>query len=298
MPKVVSVRFKPVTKVYYFDPEDFTDLDAGDRVIVETARGVEMGAVVSPVHEVSKSDLKGSLKQVIRKATPVELVQAQQYRTEEPAALQTCTELATNLKLPIKILEADYNFDGSRLTFSFVSEQRIDFRELVKELARTLRTRIEMKQVGARDETKVFDGYGRCGRPLCCSSWLTDFHPVSIRMAKRQGLPLAPSEISGLCGRLLCCLAYEDDFYAEMREKLPRVNSRVKTETGEIGKVRGVNVLKESLLLQMEETETYLELPVSEVEVLVADRSKVGGKKSKPRDKTQASDDDNGQLDD
>lgn len=283
MPKVVSVRFKPVTKVYFFDPLNFTDLNVDDRVIVETARGIEMGVVASPVHSVPKSELKGKLKQVIRKATPVELIQSEKYRAQEPEAKEKCVEVVKKMKLPIKVLEADYNFDGSRLTFSFVSEQRIDFRELVKELARALRTRIEMKQVGARDETKVYDGYGRCGRPLCCSSWLTDFHPVSIRMAKRQGLPLAPSEISGQCGRLLCCLAYEDNFYAEMREKLPRVNSRVKTETGEIGKVRGVNVLKESLLLQMEENETYVELPVSELEVLVADKSKVSGKKPKSK---------------
>jgi len=293
MPKVVSVRFKPVTKVYFFDPLDFTDLNVDDRVIVETARGTEMGMVTSPVRDVPNSELKGKLKQVARMATPVDLIQAEKYRAEEPAAKEKCIELVQKMKLPIKVLEADYNFDGSRLTFSFVSEQRIDFRDLVKELARALRTRIEMKQVGARDETKVFDGYGRCGRQLCCSSWLTDFHPVSIRMAKRQGLPLAPSEISGLCGRLLCCLAYEDDFYAEMREKLPRVNSRVKTEKGEIGKVRGVNVLKESLLLQMEETESYLELPVNQVEALVADKSKIGGKKSKSRQK-QADDNNNG----
>jgi cell fate regulator YaaT (PSP1 superfamily) len=289
MPQVVSVRFKPVTKVYFFDPLNFADLNVDDRVIVETARGTEMGVVTSPVHSVPKSDLKGKLKQVVRKATPVELIQAEKFHAQEPAAKEKCIELVKKMNLPIKILEADYNFDGSRLTFSFVSEQRIDFRELVKELARALRTRIEMKQVGARDETKVYGGYGRCGRQLCCSSWLTDFHPVSIRMAKRQGLPLAPSEISGLCGRLLCCLAYEDDFYAEMREKLPRVNSRVKTETGEVGKVRGVNVLKETLLLQMEESEAYQELPVGEVEVLVTDKSKVGdGKKSKSRRKKRS----------
>jgi cell fate regulator YaaT (PSP1 superfamily) len=293
MPKVVGVKFKPVTKIYFFDPLNFTNLVVDDRVIVETARGIEMGIVAQPVHDVPNSELKGKLKQVIRKATPVELVQAETYRAEEPVAKEKCAELAKNMNLPLKVIEADYNFDGSRLTFSFVSEQRIDFRELVKELARALRTRIEMKQVGARDETKVYEGYGRCGRPLCCSSWLTDFHPVSIRMAKRQGLPLAPSEISGLCGRLLCCLAYEDDFYAEMREKLPRVNSRVKTESGEIGKVRGVNVLKESLLLQMEETETYLELPVAEVEPLVTVQTKIGGKKQKPQHKKYAEDDDN-----
>jgi len=177
------------------------------------------------------------------------------------------------MNIPIKVLEAEYSFDGSRLLFSFVSEQRVDFRDLVKELARSLRTRIEMKQVGARDETKILDGYGRCGRRLCCSSWLTEFHPVSIRMAKLQGLPLAPAEISGLCGRLLCCLAYEDEMYAEIKKTLPKVGSQVKTPQGAIGIIRGLNILKEALLLEIEGSDAYTEIPVGEVQVL-ADESK------------------------
>ena len=284
MPNVVGVRFQPVTKVYFFDPDKITDLEVDDRVIVETSRGTEMGIVTQPIHEVPNKEIKSKLKQVIRKATPVDLVEAEKYRAREPAALDKCQELIQKLELPIKALEACYNFDGSRLVFSFVSEQRIDFRELVKELARSLRTRIEMKQVGARDETKVYDGYGRCGRRLCCSSWLTDFHPVSIRMAKRQSLPLAPSEISGICGRLLCCLAYEDDFYAEMSEKLPRINSRVQTKQGVIAKIRGVNILRETLLLEMdtEEGETYMEVPANEVEP-IKDKAQPPQKKHKNR---------------
>jgi len=271
MPKVVGVRFRAVTKVYYFDPAELTDLTLADRIIVETSRGIEMGAVVQPIHEVPAEEIKSKLKQVIRKATPIDLVQAEKYRTEEPQALEKCRSLVKEMNAPLKVLEADYNFDGSRLAFSFVSEQRIDFRDLVKELARSLRTRIEMKQVGARDETKVLNGYGRCGRPLCCSSWLTDFHSVSIRMAKKQNLPLAPSEISGLCGRLLCCLAYEEQFYTEMTEKMPKINSRVKTKEGIIAKVRGLNVLKETVLLEIEPEEedavvTYQEVPANEVE--------------------------------
>lgn len=268
MPKVIGVRFRAVTKVYYFDPHKFKELEIDDRVIVETTRGTEMGVIVQPIHDVPSSKLKGKLKQVIRKATPVDLLQAEKYKAQEPLALEKCKRLVKEMKLPIKVLQADYNFDGSRLIFSFVSEQRIDFRDLAKELARSFRTRIEMKQVGARDETKFLDGYGRCGRRLCCSSWLTDFHTVSIRMAKRQNLPLAPSEISGICGRLLCCLAYEDEFYAEMSEKLPRVNSRVKTKQGAIGKVRGVNALKETVLLEVEvdEGQTYIEVAANEVE--------------------------------
>ncbi|MBN1995411.1 MAG: stage 0 sporulation family protein [Anaerolineae bacterium] len=268
MPNVVGVRFRPTTKIYYFDPGEYTDLAIDDRVIVETSRGTEMGLIILPPQRVSKDELKGSLKQVVRKATPVDLVEAEKYRAKEPEALEKCKALAKEMKLPIKVLEADYNFDGSRLVLSFFSEQRVDFRDLAKELGRSLRTRIEMKQIGARDETKILNGHGRCGRRLCCSSWLTDFHPVSIRMAKRQSLPLAPSEISGICGRLLCCLAYEDDFYAEITQQLPRVNSRVKTQQGVLAKVRGVNVLKETLLLEVEaeDGETYIEVAASEVE--------------------------------
>jgi cell fate regulator YaaT (PSP1 superfamily) len=278
MPKVVGVRFRPTTKVYYFDPHKFTILEVDDRIIVETSRGTEMGIIAIPIQDVSENEIKGKLKQVVRKATAVDLLQAEKYKAQEPVALEKGTELAKELNLPIKVLQADYNFDGSRLVLSFISEQRVDFRDLVKELARSLRTRIEMKQVGARDETKILDGYGRCGRRLCCSSWLTDFHPVSIRMAKRQSLPLAPSEISGLCGRLLCCLAYEDEFYAEMTKKLPRVNARVKTEQGVVAKVRGVNVLKETVLLEMDDNEAYLEVAANQVEV-VADKSKAKRKK-------------------
>jgi cell fate regulator YaaT (PSP1 superfamily) len=280
MPKVIGVRFRVVTKVYYFDPHKFNGLEIDDRVIVETARGTEMGVIVQSIHDVPNSKLKGKLKQVIRKATPVDLLQAEKYKAQEPMALEKCKRLAKEMELPIKVLQADYNFDGSRLVFSFVSEQRIDFRDLAKELARSFRTRIEMKQVGARDETKILDGYGRCGRRLCCSSWLTDFHTVSIRMAKRQSLPLAPSEISGICGRLLCCLAYEDEFYTQMSEILPRVNSRVKTKQGAIGKVRGVNALKETVLLEVEveEGESYIEVAANEVEP-VTDKPKTTRKK-------------------
>lgn len=278
MPQVVGVRFRPVTKVYYFDPDKNEPLGEEDFVIVETSRGIELGAVILPPHEVPKSEIKGKLKRVIRRATPVDLLQAEEYRSREPAALETCAELAQKLNLPLKVLQAEYSFDGSRLLFSFTAEQRVDFRELVKELARALKARIEMKQVGARDETKILDGYGRCGRRLCCSSWLTEFHPVSIRMAKRQSLPLSPSEISGLCGRLLCCLAYEDGFYAEAKERLPRVNSQVKTAQGLNAIVRGINVIKETILLETEgDDETFLEVKADEVTLIESEK----GKKSK-----------------
>ncbi len=268
MPTVVGIRFRPVTKTYYFDPLPFEHLQKDDRVIVETSRGIELGVVSMPPHEVPKEEIKSRLKRVMRPANPVDLLQAEQFRAEEITALEKCQQLSREQNLPIKVLQAEYSFDGTRLLFSFVSEQRVDFRELVKELARTLRTRIEMKQVGARDETKILDGYGRCGRPLCCSSWLTEFHPVSIRMAKLQGLPLAPAEISGQCGRLLCCLAYENDMYGDIKKSLPKIGSMVKTAQGANAIVRGLNILKEAVLLETEGSEIYTEVSAQEVQVL------------------------------
>ena len=274
MPQIVGVRFRPVTKVYYFDPGPIEDLDIDTRVIVETSRGTELGTVVQDAREVTSKEIKGKLKQIVRKATPVDLLQAEQYRSQEAASLDKCNELAKKLNIPLKALGADYSFDGSRLMFSFIAEQRVDFRDLVKELSRAFETRIEMKQVGARDGTKIMDGYGRCGRRLCCSSWLTEFHPVSIRMAKNQGLPLAPAEISGLCGRLLCCLAYENEQYEEIRKSLPRVNWQVTTEKGIVGVVRGLNIIKETVLLELEGQDNYVEMPADEVEVLTPDSKK------------------------
>ena len=293
MPSIVGVRFRPVTKVYYFDPRPFTDLEVDTRVIVETSRGMEMGTVAQPITDVPKSEIKGKLKKVVRKATPVDLLQAEEYRTQEEEAAEKCNDMAKDMKIPIKVLKADYNFDGSRLVFSFAAEQRVDFRDLVKALSRIFETRIEMKQVGARDETKLIDGYGRCGRRLCCSSWLTEFHPVSIRMAKNQGLPLAPAEISGLCGRLLCCLAYENEQYQEIKKTLPRVNSQVKTPDGVIGVVRGLNVIKETLLLKTEEQDNYVEVAADEVEVISKSSKKSGSKKSGKSKDNQNDDNEN-----
>lgn len=282
MPTVVGIRFRPVTKIYYFDPSPYDHLQKDDRVIVETSRGIELGVIALPPHEVSKEEIKSKLKKVIRPATPVELLQAEHFRAQEEVALEKCKQLVKEMEVPIKMLEAEYSFDGSRLVFAFVSEQRVDFRDLVKELARSLRTRIEMKQVGARDETKILDGYGRCGRRLCCSSWLTEFHPVSIKMAKLQSLPLAPAEISGLCGRLLCCLAYEDNMYAEIKKTLPKVGSQVKTAQGANAIIRGLNILKEALILEVEGMEHYTEVSVSEVNLL-REEAKPGQEKKQPQ---------------
>ena len=274
MPLIVGVRFKPVTKIYYFDPTGIEELHLTSRVIVETARGLEMGTVIQPPHEVPHSEIKGKLKGVIRRATPLDLLQVERYRAEEAPALETCAQLVKEMGISIRVVSADYNFDGSRLVFSFVSEQRIDFRDLVKALSNRLNTRIEMKQVGARDETKILDGYGRCGRRLCCSSWLTEFHPVSIRMAKTQDLPLAPAEISGLCGRLLCCLAYENDQYIQIKERLPKIGALVKTKEGEQGEVQGINVIKETALLRLNEEGDFREIAADELEVIQEGKAK------------------------
>jgi cell fate regulator YaaT (PSP1 superfamily) len=264
MPTIVGVRFRPVAKIYYFDPSSQQQLALNDYVIVETSRGAELGSIAIPPRSVSKNDIKGKLKRILRRATPVDLLEAQEYRAKEPAVLTQTNELAKKMGLSMKIIEAEYNFDGTRLLLSFISEQRIDFRELVKELSQSLKTRIEMKQVGARDETKILDGYGRCGRQLCCSSWLTEFHPVSIRMAKQQDLPLAPAEISGVCGRLLCCLAYENDLYTEIKKKLPKVGTQVKTKQG-VATVRGLNIITETVIVQLDENEAPFELQATEV---------------------------------
>jgi cell fate regulator YaaT (PSP1 superfamily) len=264
MPEIVGVRFKAVTKVYYFGPGDFRDLAKNDPVIVETMRGEELGWVEIPLKTVPDEEIKGKLKPVVRRANPVDLAQMEEHRRREGQALDRCRQKAAELGLPMKVIRAEYGFDGRRLLFAFTSEQRVDFRELVRVLARSFKTRIEMKQIGARDEAKLIGGYGRCGRELCCSTWLTEFHPVSIKMAKQQDLPLAPSEISGLCGRLLCCLAYENEQYVGFRQSVPKVGTQVVTPQGE-GVIVGLNVLTESALVELQ-NELTVEVKASEVQ--------------------------------
>lgn len=255
MPKIVGVRFKQAGKIYYFDPTGFEDLETGDYVIVETARGVEAGQVIIPPMEVPAERVPSALKPIQRRADWRDLTQMEHYRLQEPRALAIAREKVTERGLPMKLVRAEYNFDGSHLTIFFTAEKRVDFRELVRDLAKALRTRVELRQVGVRDEAKLLDGYGRCGRRLCCSSWLSDFTPVSIRMAKQQDLPLNPSEISGLCGRLLCCLTYENEYYALVKEKLPQVGAKVRTPHGP-GKVIGVNVIRETVTVELDSEAT------------------------------------------
>lgn len=251
MPLVIGVRFNPATKVYYFDPTGFEDVAAGDYVVVETARGEEVGKVVIPPRQVAEQEIVGQLKKVCRRATALDLTQLVYYQHKEQEALARCREKVQEHNLPMKIVRAEYNYDGSRLVFFFAAEKRIDFRQLVQDLARVFRARIELRQIGVRDEAKLMGGIGKCGLSLCCHSWLTDFSPVSIKLAKQQDLPLSPMEISGVCGRLLCCLAYEKDYYAEMRGKLPKYGDVIDTPHGR-GKVIEVNVIKESVTVELE----------------------------------------------
>jgi cell fate regulator YaaT (PSP1 superfamily) len=266
MPLVVGVAFRQVTKVYYFDATGHEDLQPGGFVIVETSRGRTMGQVVLAPHEVPQSEISGVLKPVVRRATAWDRVQADQMAHEEPTALAICRQHAAASGIDMKVVAAEYAFDGSSLVVYFTAEQRIDFRNLVHNLAQVLRTRVEMRQVGVRDEAKFLGGFGRCGREQCCASWLREFTPVSIKMAKQQDLPLDASEVSGVCGRLLCCLSYENDFYTEARKEMPRINSILMTPQGP-GKVKQVHVLANSVTVQVEgpnDTRLMVEVPASE----------------------------------
>jgi cell fate regulator YaaT (PSP1 superfamily) len=264
MPEVVGVRFREAGKIYYFDPTEFEDLKVGTYVIVDTARGEDVGQVAVAPNQVADSELVGQLKGILRPAEPWDLLRMQHFRDREEQALEKCRQKVAEHGLPMKVIKAEYNFDGSRLVFYFTAEKRVDFRKLVRELAKTFRSRIELKQVGVRDEAKMTGDLGCCGRPLCCTSFLCEFDPVSIKMAKQQDLPLSPMEISGICGRLLCCLAYENDYYAEVKKRLPKVGHVVATSYGS-GKVTGINVLKETLSVDLGR-ETTVEISAEELE--------------------------------
>lgn len=266
MPLVVGVAFQPVTKVYYFDPAGHDDLQAGERVVVDTARGRTLGQVVFPPREVAPSEISGTLKPVVRRATAWDMVQRDQLAHKEPQVRLTCQQRADALKLDMKVINVEYSLDGSSVVVYFTADQRIDFRNLVHDLSQVLHTRVEMRQVGVRDQAKQLGGYGRCGRPLCCASWLREFAPVSIKMAKTQDLPLNTSEVSGVCGRLLCCLSYENDLYAEARQRMPKINSIIETPQGP-GKVKQLNMLRNAVTVQIEgpgETMQYVEVMLPE----------------------------------
>ncbi|MEI6777357.1 MAG: regulatory iron-sulfur-containing complex subunit RicT [Chloroflexales bacterium] len=265
MPIVVGVRFKDSGKTYYFDPCDL-ELVQGDYVIVDTARGLELAKVAYAGRDVTDSEVIGDLKPVLRRADSTDLERQRLLQTRHEDVLARCAEKIREHSLPMSLVKAEYSFDGSRLTFYFTADKRVDFRVLVRDLARTFKSRIELRQIGPRDEAKLLGGIGPCGRVLCCASFLPDYARVSIKMAKDQDLPLNPAKISGVCGRLLCCLSYEHEQYGEMRGDLPRRGTWVQTPDGS-GEVIGQHVLKQQLIVQLSSSgmiETY-DLSVVEV---------------------------------
>ena len=251
MEKIVGIRFRNAGKIYYFSPENL-ELQVGMHAIVETARGVEMGTVMIGPREVSEQSVVQPLKPVIRIATEQDEKQAEKNREKEKEAFKICLEKIAKHQLDMKLVEAEYTFDNNKLLFYFTADGRIDFRELVKDLAAVFRTRIELRQIGVRDETKIMGGYGICGRELCCHTFLSEFAPVSIKMAKEQNLSLNPTKISGVCGRLMCCLKNEEETYEYLNSRLPNVGDFVTTDDGLKGEVSSVNVLRQLVKVLVE----------------------------------------------
>ncbi len=267
MPLIVGVRFKEAGKIYYFDPASL-EIEKGNDVIVETIRGIEYGEVVIGPRVVEEDKIISPLKSVIRIATEEDLVQAEENRAREKEAFNVCLNKIAEHGLPMKLIDVEITFDRNKIIFYFTADGRIDFRELVKDLAAIYKTRIELRQIGVRDEAKMVGGIGPCGRHLCCNSFLCDFHPVSIKMAKEQNLSLNPTKISGACGRLMCCLNYEQDFYEEISSLMPDINMEVGTPEG-LGTVIETNILLQRVKVKMyEEDETIVvkEFSVKEIE--------------------------------
>ena len=244
MTRVIGVRFRNVGKIYYFDPKGF-DIKAGDHVIVETARGVEYGSVVLSPRDVEDSKVIQPLKEVIRVATQKDTEKEEKNRKKEKEAYQICLKKIQAHHLEMKLIDVEYTFDNNKVLFYFTADGRIDFRELVKDLAAVFKTRIELRQIGVRDETKILGGIGICGRALCCHTYLSEFAPVSIKMAKEQNLSLNPTKISGVCGRLMCCLKNEQETYEELNRRLPGTGDTVTTPEGLRGEVQSVSVLRQ-----------------------------------------------------
>lgn len=263
MYKVVGVRFKKAGKIYYFDPGAY-QIEKNDYVIVETARGVEYGKIVVPIREVGEDDVVLPLKQVVRPADEQDRFQVEENTRDSRKAFDLATEKIVEHQLDMKLVDVEYTFDRNKIIFYFTAEGRVDFRELVKDLAAVFRTRIELRQIGVRDEAKMLGGIGPCGRMLCCSTFLGDFEPVSIKMAKDQNLSLNPTKISGLCGRLMCCLKYENDEYEEVRGKMPDIGYTVNTPDGK-GKVVGLNILERMLQIELFEHKRVLDYTLDEI---------------------------------
>ena len=266
MLNIIGVRFKSIGKVYYFDPNGL-DIKMNDKVIVETARGVECGEVVITRREIDEAQFANPVKPVIRIATKQDFAAIERNKQKEKEAFRICEEKIKLHKLKMSLIDVECTFDNSKLLFYFTAENRIDFRELVKDLAAVYRTRIELRQIGVRDEAKMLGGLGICGQPFCCSRFLGEFQPVSIKMAKEQSLSLNPTKISGTCGRLMCCLKYEQDSYEELLKTTPKAGAIVKTADGK-GIVEEANLLTGKLRIKLDKTDAVVTLDKSEVEVL------------------------------
>ena len=266
MTKVVGVRFRNVGKIYYFSPKEY-HIKTGDHVIVETARGVEYGKVVLAPREVPEEEVVHPLKEVLRVATPEDDKKEEQNRIKEKDAFKICQKKIKEHGLEMKLIDAEYTFDNNKVLFYFTADGRIDFRQLVKDLASIFKTRIELRQIGVRDETKILGGIGICGRCLCCHTYLSEFAPVSIKMAKEQNLSLHQTNISGVCGRLMCCLKNEQETYEELNKKLPGIGDTVTTPEGLSGTVQSVNVLRQrvKIIVEINDEKEIQEYPVSEL---------------------------------
>ncbi|MFH1301687.1 MAG: regulatory iron-sulfur-containing complex subunit RicT [Planctomycetota bacterium] len=262
MPDVVSIRFKTAGTIYYFDPAG-VDFEVGDWVIVDTARGQSMGKVIKGREQIPPRDIQEPLKSVIRKAGTEEIAKAEELQTKEKEILGSFAELVTKHDLPMKLIAAEYNFDGAHLTIYFSAENKIDFRTLLKDMGSLAKTRVELRQIGARDVAKLLGGIGRCGRTLCCCTSLCKFEPISVRMARDQNLPLNPAMISGNCGKLLCCLKYEHEQYRELKNKQPTVGDSVITPQGP-ATIVNVSPIKDVVTVQLEGDLT-MEMPVSQL---------------------------------
>lgn len=268
MIKVIGVRFKKAGKIYYFSPSEF-EIKKGDYVIVETARGIEFGECVIGLKEIKEEEIVSPLKSVIRIADEKDILKHKENKEKEKEALDICLNKIQEHKLDMKLIDVEYTFDNHKVIFYFTADGRIDFRELVKDLATIFKTRIELRQIGVRDEAKMLGGLGPCGRSLCCSTFLGDFASVSIKMAKEQNLSLNPTKISGICGRLMCCLNYEQTTYEDIRKRLPRVGSIVRTENGD-GEVIGNSIVKEIVKVKIKkgDEEVIEEFKIKDIELI------------------------------
>ena len=263
---IIGVRFKSVGKVYYFDPQD-KNVKQGDKVIVETARGVECGEVVVVDRQIDETKFTNPIKPIIRLATDDDLKRIERNRAKEKDAFKICETKIAAHKLNMNLIDVECTFDNNKLLFYFTAENRVDFRELVKDLASVFRTRIELRQIGVRDEAKMLGGLGVCGQPFCCSRFLGEFQPVSIKMAKEQGLSLNPTKISGTCGRLMCCLKYEQDAYEDLLKTTPKQGAIVKTTSGR-GVVEEVNLITGKLRVKLDNNDNIVTFDKKEVEVI------------------------------